>query len=287
MTRITLVLVGALVALALAAPAHATLNACAAAKKLCVAKKTAALLKCHSKNEKPPAGMTPAKFAECLQKAKIKFDGGTNPAKGCFAKLEAKYGIGCLTSGDTAALEAKVDAYVDDVVCALDSAGGTCPTPTATPTPAPTPTADCGNGIQDGDETDDDCGGNDCPDCGLGGGCLAHSDCVATTFCNMGTCGCAPGQTNCNMSVGDACEVATGSDPNNCGMCGFVCSIPNAVESCVMSTCLVGSCDVNYGNCDNVGANGCEVFLLGDNNHCGACNAPCPIGENCSMGNCF
>jgi len=52
----------------LAVPSHATLNACSAAKKKCVAKKAAALLKCHSKNEKPP-GLTPAAFATCIQKA--------------------------------------------------------------------------------------------------------------------------------------------------------------------------------------------------------------------------
>src|SRR5437868_12376403 len=54
-------LLGALVIVTFATPAHATLNACAAAKKKCVRKKAAALLKCHSKNEKPP-GLTPAKF---------------------------------------------------------------------------------------------------------------------------------------------------------------------------------------------------------------------------------
>ena len=115
MQRFALAVAGSLVALALATPSHATLNACAAAKKQCVSKKTAALLKCHSKAEKPPNGLDPVKFAACLQKAKDKFDGGTNPAKGCFAKLEAKYPGGCLSTGDTAALEAKVDAYVDDV----------------------------------------------------------------------------------------------------------------------------------------------------------------------------
>src|SRR5688572_16155244 len=106
MTRIVSVLVGTFAVLALATQAHATLNACSSAKQLCVAKKTAALLKCHSKNSKPPAGLDPAKFAACKQKAKDKFDGGANPAKGCFAKLETKYGVGgCLTSGDVAALE--------------------------------------------------------------------------------------------------------------------------------------------------------------------------------------
>ncbi len=207
MSRIAFVVAGTLAVLALARPADATLNACAAAKKLCVAKKAAALLKCHSKNEKPPAGLIPAKFADCIQKAQAKFDGGANPFKGCFAKLEAKFGpANCLTSGDTAALEQLTDDWVDAVVCALDPAGGTCPpatptpTPTLTPTPTPTPTStpgcsangqpcamaaqccslacsggvcvpSCSNGFQDGTETGIDCGGGSCPQCSLGGGC--------------------------------------------------------------------------------------------------------------------
>ncbi|MEO6026790.1 MAG: hypothetical protein ABIR79_08000, partial [Candidatus Binatia bacterium] len=144
MQRFALAVAGTLVALALATPSHATLNACASAKKACVSKKTAALLKCHSKAEKPPNGLDPVKFAACLQKAKDKFDGGANPFKGCFAKLEAKYPGGCLSVGDTAALEAKADAYVDDVICALDPGAGTCPLATPTPTPSSTPTC---NGI--------------------------------------------------------------------------------------------------------------------------------------------
>jgi hypothetical protein len=142
MRRIALALVGALVALTLATPSHATLNLCAAGKMACVAKKAAGILKCRSRNEKPP-GLLPATFALCLQRVKDKFDGGTNPAKGCFAKLEGKGG--CLTTSDTAALEAKVDAFADDVVCELDAGSGTCPatptpTPTATLTPTPTST---------------------------------------------------------------------------------------------------------------------------------------------------
>ena len=61
MKRIALALAAALAFSALAAPSHATLNACAAAKKACVAKKVAALLKCHGKNEKPPVSEATAR----------------------------------------------------------------------------------------------------------------------------------------------------------------------------------------------------------------------------------
>lgn len=287
MPRLALTIALGLVALAIATPAHATLNACAAAKKLCVSKKTAALLKCHSKAEKPPSGLDPVKFAACIQKAKTKFDGGPNPAKGCFAKLEAKYGVGCLTSGDTAALEAKVDAYVDDVVCALDSNGGTCPTPTATPTPQPTATPNCSNGQQDGGETGVDCGGGVCAPCGLGGGCLISGHCVATTVCSAGQCVCGAGLGDCNSNPTDGCEANIVTDVNNCGACNNVCSAPNATESCNMTMCTIGFCDFGYSNCDSLYATGCEADTLNDDNNCGGCNLVCGIGLDCTNGVCL
>jgi len=101
-----------------AAPAPAAFpNKCAASKEKCVSTKMAALLKCHYKAER-----TGVLDPICLQKAKDKFDGGAVPAKGCFAKYEARYGAGCYTTGDTSALETKVDAFVVDVVQELDPA---------------------------------------------------------------------------------------------------------------------------------------------------------------------
>jgi hypothetical protein len=102
----------------------AVLNLCSAKKKGCIAKKTQALLKCHAKAEKKGVFVDPL----CVQKAEDKFDGGADPTKGCFEKLEAK--PPCLTLDDTAALEAKIDAFVQDVVCELDPAAPGCACPT-------------------------------------------------------------------------------------------------------------------------------------------------------------
>ncbi len=93
-------------------------NKCAAGKEKCVAKKEACLLGCHAKAENGGAPFDPS----CQQKCFAKFDGGVTPSKGCFAKLEAKYGAGCLTSNDTSALEATTDAFVLDAVTQLDPA---------------------------------------------------------------------------------------------------------------------------------------------------------------------
>ncbi len=100
-----------------------TLNKCSAGKKKCVGAKAAALLKCHVKSE--TKGIPPDD-KDCITKARAKYDGGADPSKGCFAKLEGKYPVGsatpCLTFGDSAALEAKVDAFVASAVSAVDPA---------------------------------------------------------------------------------------------------------------------------------------------------------------------
>jgi hypothetical protein len=300
MKRIASALAGTFIALAVAAPSHATLSACSAAKKACVAKKVAALLKCHAKNEKPP-GVDPVKHAACIQKAKDKFDGGAVPAKGCFAKLEAKYGAECLTASDTVPLEATVDAFVDDVVCQLDPAGGTC-LPTATPTvaatstpgetatpaptstPVPTATPSCGDGIENGGETDVDCGGGTCADCGLGQQCVLGADC-ATNVCSGGFCACAPGTANCDANPANACEIDTASDPGNCGACGNVCSSNHGAPSCTGGTCQI-VCSFGFANCDALAVNGCETNTQTSTANCGMCGHVCGGGQSCVAGIC-
>ena len=98
---------------------------CASAKKACIAKKVKALLACHSAAEKKGVAVDPA----CLAKARARFDGGANPAKGCFAKLEAKQNAGkpltlCPSVGDTSLVEGEIDAFVDKMACRL--AGSAC-----------------------------------------------------------------------------------------------------------------------------------------------------------------
>src|SRR6185436_3862739 len=122
----------AIVAVALTFAAHdaaaQTLSKCSAGKKKCVSKKVAGLLKCHQKAEQKGVVLD----TQCVQKVKDKFDGGSNPAKGCFAKLEAK-NQNCLTFGDMTSMENQVDAFVLQIVCQLDPFLP-CPVPTASPT---------------------------------------------------------------------------------------------------------------------------------------------------------
>ena len=81
---------------------------------------------------------------------------------------------------------------------------------------------------------------------------------------------CPSGYADCDAL--DGCETNTAVDPQNCGMCGEVCTAPHASASCSEGSCLF-VCEPGYADCD---ANpGCEALLATDPNHCGACNTPC------------
>jgi hypothetical protein len=95
---------------------------CDAGKAKCVSTKQACLLKLHSSSEKQGEPPDPAQ----LQKCRDKFDGGTKGfAAGCIGKLESKQDPKkpktiCSVTGDLGALEDKVDAFVTDVVSAIN-----------------------------------------------------------------------------------------------------------------------------------------------------------------------
>jgi cysteine-rich repeat protein len=104
---------------------------CGAGKKKCIATKVSGLLKCHEKTQKPGKPEDPNDKG-CLDKVKVKFDGGDEPAKGCFAKLESKSRNDCLPPLENAAVvEELVDACVATAIAALE---GTAPTSTTTTT---------------------------------------------------------------------------------------------------------------------------------------------------------
>jgi len=109
------------VLLTAAAPFGST---CDAGKLKCVGTLVKALLGCREKAAKKGVPVDPA----CEAKAWSKLDGGPNPAKGCFAKLEAKQKLGKLKSlCDPGGLDA--EAVVADLVDGLvgDVAGAVAP----------------------------------------------------------------------------------------------------------------------------------------------------------------
>jgi hypothetical protein len=91
-------------------------NKCLAGKTKCVNKKIAGLLKCRAKCQGNPAACGQPE-TDCEAKVMAKFDGGPDPTKGCFAKLEAKADPSkpesvCLTTGDSGTIETQVDLLV-------------------------------------------------------------------------------------------------------------------------------------------------------------------------------
>ncbi|MFT3708381.1 MAG: hypothetical protein QM817_12075 [Archangium sp.] len=111
----------------------------------------------------------------------------------------------------------------------------------------------------------------------------------AGSMCNIASCNGT--QRDCNLIYADGCEVNVATNTNNCGACGNVCSLPNATPTCSGSSCQVQSCNANFGNCNGVAADGCEVNLTNTVAHCGACNAGCAATANvatpsCSGSNC-
>jgi hypothetical protein len=95
---------------------------CDSGKIQCVAKKQACLLAAYAKAEKKGVDVDAEKVLKCTEK----FDGGSKPEKGCIAKLESKEKQEkpttlCTVRGDLKALEAKVDAFVADVVSEIDT----------------------------------------------------------------------------------------------------------------------------------------------------------------------
>lgn len=47
----------------------------------------------------------------------------------------------------------------------------------------------------------------------------------------------------------------------NCGGCGIVCSLPNAITACNAGSCVLVGCQSGWSNADGISANGCEFDL--------------------------
>ena len=100
-------------------PASAQQAKCLAGKTKCMSKKGTGLLKCEQLAETP--GKVPDPNAGgCVTKVVGKFDGGVEPAKGCFEKLENKNPNDCITFDDTGSAETAVDSCVADLVSTID-----------------------------------------------------------------------------------------------------------------------------------------------------------------------
>ncbi len=86
------------------------------------------------------------------------------------------------------------------------------------------------------------------------------------------------------------CQTNTQTSNQHCGFCNNACDLPNATSSCSAGTCQVTQCNTGFADCDGEPANGCEVELATDPDHCGQCARACS-GSNvasriCLAGKC-
>lgn len=144
--------------------------------------------------------------------------------------------------------------------------------------------SDCDGDPSNGCETNlrltENCGmcGNDCSDqfpnaigrCDGRGGCVIEA--------------CLEGFSDCDGDPSNGCEVDL-SDTQNCGACGVVCGDANTVTA----TCVEGAtpeentcsllCQAGFNDCNGLSADGCEVDIRTDSNHCGDCGVSCGLAN--------
>jgi hypothetical protein len=100
--------------------------------------------------------------------------------------------------------------------------------------------------------------------------CQKSTDCVMGLTCCSGAC------------------IDVQKDTRHCGACGAACATQNALAACQAGVCK-GACAEGFADCNQAQADGCEVNLKSDLNHCGECGKQCLLSSasaTCSAGTC-
>ncbi len=143
----------------------------------------------------------------------------------------------------------------------------------------------CFDGVENGSESDVDCGGPDCPGCENGDACVDFGDCVSQ-FCDNFLCAPCGDDGDCQST--DFCDSA-----DNCvakGDPGDSCGAPNEClsDECADGVCCDTACDGTCEACDLVGTEGtCTPHPAGTDpeTECGAsdsCNGLAAPDTECS-----
>lgn len=125
-------------------------------------------------------------------------------------------------------------------------------------------------------DKDDDCDGQ-VNEGNPGGGVACASSCPGgvcqgecapgTTLCAGTTLICVPGagptieicdgkDNDCDGVIDDGFDLQT--DPLNCGSCGHVCTLADAIGGCAGGACVITTCLPGHANLDGNAQNGCE-----------------------------
>ena len=147
--------------------------------------------------------------------------------------------------------------------------------------------ADCDGDVTNGCESDIATNALHC------GGCrTVCSFQGAGARCDLGVCvrtTCAAGLGDCDGNAANGCETTLATSAANCGACGNVCVLAHATPACRAGACAIGACAAGWADCDGSAANGCEVALGSDSQHCGGCATACNATNGtatCAAGAC-
>ncbi|MBX3259744.1 MAG: hypothetical protein KIS78_01990 [Labilithrix sp.] len=123
----------------------------------------------------------------------------------------------------------------------------------------------------------------------------ASEDAASPALAMCPTSECPSDRTTCPGNP-FPCSVDLSSDGLNCGACGNECPGATVFGVLRMGTrCVGGTCQrecvstggADYRDCNGVVDDGCEVDILSDVDHCGACGNKCPEGTAvCIEGQC-
>lgn len=171
--------------------------------------------------------------------------------------------------------------------CAFSNAAPRCTSGVCGIETCTAPYANCDDNAANGCET------NTATDIARCGGCgtACESRPNTLTSCEGGACryACAPNFADCDGNPANGCEANLATSPAHCGGCGRGCNVANATASCTLGACVVGTCNVGFGDCNRNAADGCEADLRVSVTHCGMCGRSCTLTNAtplCSAGAC-
>jgi hypothetical protein len=190
-------------------------------------------------------------------------------------RCEDGYGDCTTASGcETVLADSKANCGRCDRECVDQGGTNTCRRGECDPVCA-LPNEDCDDDPANGCEANTQSDPKNCKTCGTE---CRSPDGTTSNTCFMGACEprCDDGYESCDSDPDNGCETHTATDENNCGSCRTVCMTPpgSGTTSCDGGVCTP-ACAANYDDCDGNVVNGCEEHLLGNIEHCGACNSPC------------